>query len=385
MSLAEQLTYPAADLDEIESSALWIASQPVTRVRIDSLVFEDSPRPEDQDQNRSQDRDRGQGQDRDRDRSQDRDRGQGQDRDRGQGQGQGQDLVRGLAGGGDLLPPITVHRPTLRVLDGAHRVHAALRSGRTEIAARLLDCDKAAAFVLSARAGAPHGRPPSRADRAAAAARIIRLHPHWSNRAVAAATGISDKTVSRIRAQSSTAHTAQSTTRLGRDGRLRPLDSAQLRRRAAAIFLDRPDAGLREVARATGLSPATVRDVRQRIDRGEDPVPGRYRTAQDTPYIPYTPAAGRQRTPAAARTERGAHPVDRSKLLAKLSEDPSLRLNEAGRRALRWLHHYSVDNNSIDTLERGLPCHWAPDVADLARSCAAAWNELAAQLHRRTE
>ncbi|MFD9397184.1 streptomycin biosynthesis protein, partial [Streptomyces sp. NPDC060000] len=84
-----------------------------------------------------------------------------------------------------------------------------------------------------------------------------------------------------------------------------------------------------------------------------------------------------------ARGGRGAGAVDRRKLLAKLHEDPSLRLNEAGRRALRWLHHYGVAGQDIETLERGLPCHWAPEVADLARGCAKAWSELAARLEQR--
>ncbi|WP_160502114.1 ParB/RepB/Spo0J family partition protein [Streptomyces sp. BA2] len=352
MSLAEELTYPTVDIDidididEVEPSAIWIESQPPVRVRIDSLVLSDSPRLDAEDP----------------------------------------DHVRMLAEAGDCLPPITVHRPTLRVIDGAHRVRAALLNGRTEIAARLLDCDPADAFVLSVKANVTHGLPLSRADRAAAAARIIRTHSQWSDSAVAAATGISDKTVSRIRAQSPADDAVHSGTRIGRDGRVRPVDSAQHRRRAAAIFLERPDAGLREVARATGLSPATVRDVRQRIDRGEDPVPGRYRTTpadERTETAPSVAPPARQRPP--ARAVGATSVVDRQKLLAKLSEDPSLRHTEAGRRALRFLRHYSVDGDSIETLGRGLPCHWAPEVADLARSCAETWSELALQLQQRAE
>ncbi|MEU0007171.1 ParB/RepB/Spo0J family partition protein [Streptomyces sp. NPDC006314] len=340
MSLAEQLTYPAVDLDEIELSSVWVESRPITRVPIGSLLFDDSPRLD----------------------------------------GEDHDHVRVLAEAGDCLPPIIVHRPTLRVIDGAHRIRAALLNGRTEIDARLLDCDAAAAFLLSVRANVTHGLPLSRADRAAAAARVLLTHPQWSDRAIATATGISDKTVSRIRSQSSAADTAQSGARLGQDGRVRPLDSGQRRRRAAAIFLDRPDAGLREVARATGLSPATVRDVRLRIDRGEDPVPGRYRNVTGAERT--SAVANRQRTPAAARVDGEAVLVDRQKLLAKLSEDPSLRLSESGRRALRWLRQYSVDGNGIETLQRGLPGHWVAEVADLARSCAAAWSELAEQLQQ---
>ncbi|MFE9258754.1 hypothetical protein [Streptomyces sp. NPDC006879] len=346
MSLAEQpvddqlLTYPAVDLDEVESSHIWIESHPVTNVTIDALVFEDSPRLA----------------------------------------GEDIDHVRVLAEAGSNLPPITVHRPTMRVIDGIHRVRAALFNERTIIQARMLDCDEAAAFVLAVKANVTHGLPLSRADRAAAAARIIMTHPQWSDRAVAAASGISDKTVSRIRSRS-TADSPQSNARLGRDGRMRPLDSGHRRLQAAAMIQDRPDAGLREVARATGLSPATVRDVRKRIERGEDPVPGRYRTATG----PGAPTHRTQRAPSSNRPERREVVVDRARLLAKLSEDPSLRLNEAGRRTLRWLHHYALDREGMETMGRGLPCHWAPEVADLARSCAAAWSTLADQLQQRAE
>ncbi|MCX5096776.1 ParB/RepB/Spo0J family partition protein [Streptomyces sp. NBC_00365] len=346
MSLAEQMTYPAGDPDGIASSAPWIESHPVTRVRVDSLLLDDSPRLS----------------------------------------GQDQAHVRVLAEAGDRLPPITVHRPTLRVIDGVHRVRAAQVNGCREIPARLLDCDRAAAFVLAVQANVTHGLPLSRTDRTAAAARIVAAFPQWSDRAVAAAVGISDKTVSRLRTRAAPGRAAQTGTRLGRDGRVRPLDSGRRRRRAAALLLEAPDAGLREVARATGLSPATVRDVRRRVDRGEDPVPGRYRDARPASPSPAPADPDRRRPPAApARGEREAAPVDRHKLLAKLNEDPSLRLNEAGRRALRWLHHYSVTGQDIEALAHGLPCHWAPEVADLARSCAAAWSELAGRLQERAQ
>ncbi|MFL6121634.1 streptomycin biosynthesis protein [Actinophytocola sp.] len=236
--------------------------------------------------------------------------------------------------------------------------------------------NRTAVPIESVTAGTPG--PVSRADRTAAAACILRAHPEWSDRAVAAAAGMSDKTVARIRAQSSAADATRSDPRLGRDGRLRPLDGAERRRRAAAVFLDRPDAGLREVARATGLSPATVRDVRQRIQRGEDPVPDRYR---DTRRAERTAAARRTPQPAVRAEHRGEVPGQQ--LLARLGEDPSLRLTEAGRRVLRWLHHYSVDDEAIATLEHGLPRHWAAEVADLAHGYAATWSRLAHQLLRR--
>jgi hypothetical protein len=70
---------------------------------------------------------------------------------------------------------------------------------------------------------------------------------------------LAPKTVSRIRARS-TAEVPQSNARLGCDERLRPLDSGHRCQRTAVMIHDRPGAGLREVARAIGLSPAAVRD-----------------------------------------------------------------------------------------------------------------------------
>jgi ParB-like chromosome segregation protein Spo0J len=336
--------WSAFGLDEIMSSMRWSESHSVTSVRVDSLVIMGSPRR----------------------------------------CGEDPEHIRLLAEASDKLPPITVHRPTMRVIDGVHRVRAARLNGTTEIRARLLDCDEDAAFVLAVKANVTHGLPLSHSDRAAAAARIIARHPRWSDRAVAAATGLSDKTVSRIRA-CPTAETPQSNTRLGRDGRVRPLDSGTRRQQAAAMINHRPDAGLREVARATGLSAATVWDVRRRIERGEDPVPRKYRPARTSEGGPAeAPASRPAATLDGTRARQTSQPVDRGALLEKLRQDPSLRFNEAGRLALRWLHQYAVDAEGMDNLSRGLPDHWAPVVASLARSCATEWERLAEQLEQRT-
>jgi ParB-like chromosome segregation protein Spo0J len=332
-----------AGLDEVVSSIRWIESHSVTAVRVDSLVFEGSPRLG----------------------------------------GEDEAHIRLLAESSDVLPPITVHRPTLRVIDGVHRVRAAMLNGIEEIDARLLDCDENVAFVLAVQANITHGLPLSQPDRAAAAARILACHPQWSDRAVAAATGLSDKTISRIRNRS-TAETPQLNSTLGRDGRLRPRDSRAGRQRAAAMINDRPEAGLREIARATGLSAATVRDVRRRVDRGEDPVPGKYRRTEMPDSGPVTAVTRAPRRSGGSRAIRIEVPTDRRTLLAKLSCDPSLRFSDAGRTTLRWLLHHTVDAAALESLHRGLPDHWAPFVASLARSCAAEWTRLAEQLEQRT-
>ncbi|MFL6162190.1 MAG: ParB/RepB/Spo0J family partition protein [Jatrophihabitantaceae bacterium] len=345
-SFDEQLLkFPTLDLSDVASVLSWVEAHPTTSIEISSLVFEDSPRLG----------------------------------------GEDEEHIRVLAEASDNLPPISVHRPTMRVIDGMHRVRAALLNGRGRIDARLLDCDEGAAFVLAVKTNVTHGLPLSQSDRAAAAARIIAIHPQWSDRAVAAATALSDKTISRIRGRS-TAEAPQSNMRLGRDGRVRPLDSGQRREQAAAMIRDMPTAGLRTVARATGLSPATVRDVRQRLHSGEDPVPGRYRTAASTTVAPKVePAVFLPSRSQTGRVKRRAVVVNRNMLLAKLSQDPSLRLSEAGRQTLRHLHQITVDGDSLTGLERGLPDHWAPVVADLARSCALAWSQLADRLQQRTD
>ncbi|HEV2780633.1 MAG TPA: ParB/RepB/Spo0J family partition protein [Actinophytocola sp.] len=351
MSLAERSTddhvaCAEADLDQVGSSLSWIESHPVVSVGIDQLVFEDSPR-------------------------------------RG---GQDAKHVQLLAEAGEALPPITVHRPSMRVIDGAHRVRAAALNGRTMIDARLIDCDQKAAFVLAVKANVTHGLPLSRADRSAAAGRIIASHPQWSDRAVAAATGLSDKTVSRIRAQCATDSTPAATARVGRDGRIRPLDTGNRREQAAAVIRAHPRAGLRQIARVTGLSPATVRDVRQRIDRGEHPVPHRYRnTTTGTPpaTVPAAPAEPALPSPGATAVARTPAPLDLNTLLTHLGNDPALRLTEAGRHTLRLLHRCLVDHEQLAHLERGIPDHWAPHLAHLARRCAAAWHQLAEQLQQR--
>jgi hypothetical protein len=224
------------------------------------------------------------------------------------------------------------------------------------------------------RADMTHGPPPSQADRTAAAARLVQRHPDWSDRAVAAVTGLSNKTVSRIRATPPAPGSAPSAApeRIGRDGRRRPLDSGPRRRQAADLLSAHPELGLRAVARASGLSVATVRDVRQRLEAGRDPVPDRYRSAGARPaatrLLPEAPS-----------------PVDARAVLATLCQDPSLRFTDAGRQAVRWLVQHAVEPGQPADLARALPDHWAPAVAELARTCAGVWTELADRLQDRVD
>ncbi|MGW5697184.1 cell cycle transcriptional regulator TrcR, partial [Streptomyces asiaticus] len=168
--------------------------------------------------------------------------------------------VRKLARLGTPLPPIVVHWPTLRVVDGVHRVHATRLRGETQIDVRYFEGSVEDAFIEAVRLNTSRGLPLTRADRAAAVLRILGTHPEWSDRLIASAAGVTAGTVGAVRNRS-TAQREQLNTRKGKDGRLRPVDPAEGRRRAAVLLTERPDASLRRIAADAGIALATARDV----------------------------------------------------------------------------------------------------------------------------
>lgn len=97
------------------------------------------------------------------------------------------------------LPPILVHRPSMKVIDGMHRLGAARLQGRQHIEARFFEGAERDAFLLAVVLNVTHGLPLSTADRTAAVERILSSHPQWSDRAVAVVAGLSPSRVSEIR------------------------------------------------------------------------------------------------------------------------------------------------------------------------------------------
>ncbi|MEV4443705.1 ParB/RepB/Spo0J family partition protein, partial [Streptomyces sp. NPDC049577] len=75
--------------------------------------------------------------------------------------------VRELAGTRLPLPPIVVHRSTMRVVDGMHRLRAARLRGDESIAARYFEGTAEDAFVHAVRLNTLQGLPLTPADRAA--------------------------------------------------------------------------------------------------------------------------------------------------------------------------------------------------------------------------
>lgn len=271
------------------------------------------------------------------------------------------------------LPPIVVHRSTMRVIDGAHRLHAATIRGEKAIDVRFFDGTEADAFVLAVQLNQAHGLPLSLSDRKNAAARIVGSHPEWSNRRIAAATGLAANTVGAVRRRASV-QTAQSDVRVGRDGRVRPTDIAAGRQRAGKLLVSDPNASLRQIAKAVGVSPATVSDVRARISRGEPAVTPRQRAL--------VPAQRHEHQVAEVNDDERLEPASS---LRDLRRDPSVRFTESGRVLLRLLEASAIEPQQWDQIVDSIPQHCQRAVVRIARDCAASWRWIAERLDQRLD
>jgi hypothetical protein len=276
--------------------------------------------------------------------------------------------VRLLVESPSPLPAVVVHRPTMRVIDGMHRLRAVKLRGDRQIDVTWFDGDERDAFVVAVRSNVSHGLPLSLDDRRNAATRIIRSHPQWSDRMIASVVGLAPTTVCGIRTRSP-GLSALSSARVGRDGRTRPVSTVEGRRLAGELIRENPDTPLREIARATGLAPSTVLDVRNRVRAGRDPIPPRLRDSAGEP-------ANRRPAPKPRPTRPGGYLTT----LDNLKKDPSLRYNDVGRMLLRWLQTGPTDQSTRARLVERLPPHCVEQVIGLARRQASAWQELADQL-----
>lgn len=272
--------------------------------------------------------------------------------------------ARMLADLGDVLPPIIVHRATMRVIDGMHRLRAAQLRGADQIEVRYFDGDEASAFVLAVQQNITHGLPLTLADRKAAADRIIGLYPRWSDRYIASVTGLSGPTVA-TRRRRLTGNNLQPDTRIGLDGRVRPVNSAQRKQTATQLLGDNPGASLREVARRAGLSPETVRQLR-----------GQSALVNGT-------AAGSRPWAAAPRARTDEPAQVGNMALQALRADPAFRSREDGRALLRLLTESQIVHTSLSEFIEKAPVHCLGRLVEAARACARDWEAFATAVERR--
>lgn len=166
-------------------------------------------------------------------------------------------------------PPILLARGDGSVIDGAHRVAAAGRLGMARIEAVWFDGSAADAYVEFVRRNVAHGLTLTVHERKAAAARVLHDHPLWSDRRIAEVCALSPKTVARVRTDAGECPNEEDPhsdeRREGRDHRLRPVRPGSARARVLEALQVQPDASLRTIAAAAGVSPETVRLVRMNL------------------------------------------------------------------------------------------------------------------------
>jgi hypothetical protein len=290
------------------------------------------------------------------------------------------DYVRLLAQEWALEAPILVHWPTLQVVDGMYRLRAAQLRGERHIKARFVRGRGVDIFVAAVTANVRHGRGLNLDERKEAGRRIILTHPDWSDGMVSSVCLVSPKTVAALRARP-TRSIPELDARIGRDGKLRPTDPTIGRRRAAELLKLQPQMTLRAVAREAGISPTTAADVRALLRAGGDPV----RCRKKVPVTNSSPrSSSRFEIPSLKSIDDRVTIEDREVTPVQiLNADWSFRADEEGRQFLMWLEKKLVDEVSLEPFVNCVPLGRVYVVADIARSCEAAWAVFAGQLEER--
>ncbi len=272
----------------------------------------------------------------------------------------------------DAWPPIVVWGEDLVVVDGCHRVEAARRLGRQRVAAFRFLGSPEEAFIEAIRRNVSHGLPLSVADRRRAARRVLVRNPDWSDRRIASLCGLSDKTVGRIRRVGSVGTSVDR--RVGRDGKIRPIQPGEVRDRIRRALEENPAGSLRAIAAVAGASPETVRSVRARLQMNDSGPPEADR-----------PAAFRKSSQATTMSVLSVftQPEDRS--AEKRSEREWLAdqaLSDCGD-FTEWFSSTNINEDWHNFLWT-IPLGRVYEIVDEARRRAAVWTSFASLLEART-
>ncbi|MER5703301.1 ParB/RepB/Spo0J family partition protein [Micromonospora sp. NPDC002296] len=272
--------------------------------------------------------------------------------------------VRHLAGLTEELPPLVVHRDTMRVMDGSHRLAAARGRGQRQVPVVYFEGTGDEAFVVAVRLNAAHGKTLRAGDRAAAVRRILGTYPHCSDRWIASVCGVAPRTVAALRQESADGR-QRLDARIGRDGRRHPLSAQEGRRAAEQIMREEPGASLRVVARRAGVSVGTALDVQRRL------------LAASPEGVRRTDGAARQW----AAADAGQPAVLRIReQLEWLTREPALRYTDQGRALLRMLSATLAFLDRSGPTADALPDHCRRSLDAVARACAGGWLDFADQL-----
>jgi ParB-like chromosome segregation protein Spo0J len=291
----------------------------------------------------------------------------------------------------DEVPPIVVHAGTLQVIDGVHRVHAAKRVGRRTIRALIFDGDEIEARIEAVRSNITHGKPLTLREREAAALRVLALVPAWSDRRIAMVSGLSPKTVARLRARA-TVDSPQSRARLGRDGRLRPVDPAAVRRRVAEALRADPGASNRAIAKRAGASQATVRDVRERLSQGLNELAAlssrrrqrkAAKAAKSAKAADTTPAAGAAGAAGPAAAPAATGPTSAPTGPQPVAAAAARRTEGVPSDFATWFEIRHIDDGHWQRFVDVVPIGRVYEIADACRRFSASWKAFAVALEDR--
>jgi hypothetical protein len=185
---------------------------------------------------------------------------------------------------------------------------------------------------------------------------MLAVHPEWADRWIGTLCGVSPRTVGRVRSELGV---TSDEVRIGRDGRARPIDPAAQRARIRAALAACPDASLRDIARAVGASPETVRAVRAAM--AEHPYE---RPAIGAPVNLAEWCAARERDP-------------------RWQPDHALTSRDDGIATARFLERTDVRESDIDRHAGAIPLNRVYEVSDEARRRAEFWQQLAERVEAR--
>lgn len=280
--------------------------------------------------------------------------------------------VAALAEVAESWPPIVVNRSDRVVVDGQHRVAAAKQLGLREVDVVWFDGSDIESHLEFVRRNVSHGLPLTLAERRAAARRFVSSCPELSDRGIAAVCGLSPRTVRRLREEAGaladrTNGARRGHRRVGRDGRVRPIDPKATRARIADELARQPDASLRTIASAVGASPETVRSVRNEL-RGTD--------------ASTRAAGGLADDPAAtALSLLSRSPGSRAGLVCR--DDPAFTDREDGPQFVEWFSSTSVEQGQLWQYVESVPLSRVYEIADEARRRAEFWASFAGAVEGR--
>jgi hypothetical protein len=283
--------------------------------------------------------------------------------------------VRVLAQLDGHWPPLLVNRADLTIIDGAHRFHAARMLGYRQVWCVYFDGDREEAFLEAIRRNTRHGLPLTLREREDAAAQLLGLHREWSNRRVAESCALAHGTVAKIREQlCSSGEAEQLNKRVGRDGRIRPVDSAETRKSIERALESAPGATARQIAAQVGASPTTVATVRSRMKQAA--------AGAEALLIPGSAYASGTSGRVQAVEQPGAVP-SASEALGNWRSDVSLSSTPEQKLFLAWFEKTSIQEEWTEFVDVP-PLSRVYELADEARRRAQYWEKFAQAIEFRS-